>query len=137
SYTERVQADFSGMGLTTGKHPMALARATLSDHIIPATSLQGVPHGARVSTAGAVICRQRPGTAKGVVFITLEDETGLSNAIVYANTFEEYRLTITTEAFLVITGTIQHAEGTTHVMAEHIEALEAGELPSGASHDFH
>ena len=137
SYTERVQADFSGMGLTTGKHPMALARATLSDHILPATSLQGVPHGARVSTAGAVICRQRPGTAKGVVFITLEDETGLSNAIVYANTFEEYRLTITTEAFLVITGTIQHAEGTTHVMAEHIEALEAGELPSGASHDFH
>lgn len=137
SYTERVQADFSGMGLTTGKHPMALARATLPDHILPAMSLQGVPHGARVSTAGAVICRQRPGTAKGVVFITLEDETGLSNAIVYANTFEEYRLTITTEAFLVITGTIQHAEGTTHVMAEHIEALEAGELPSGASHDFH
>lgn len=137
SYTERVQADFSGMGLTTGKHPMALARTTLSDHILPAMSLQGVPHGARVSTAGAVICRQRPGTAKGVVFITLEDETGLSNAIVYANTFEEYRLTITTEAFLVITGTIQHAEGTTHVMAEHIEALEAGELPSGASHDFH
>jgi error-prone DNA polymerase len=137
SYTERVQADFSGMGLTTGKHPMALARATLPDHILPAMSLQGVPHGARVSTAGAVICRQRPGTAKGVVFITLEDETGLSNAIVYANTFEEYRLTITTEAFLVITGTIQHADGTTHVMAEHIEALEAGELPSGASHDFH
>lgn len=137
SYTERVQADFSGMGLTTGKHPMALARATLPDHILPAMSLQGVPHGARASTAGAVICRQRPGTAKGVVFITLEDETGLSNAIVYANTFEEYRLTITTEAFLVITGTIQHADGTTHVMAEHIEALEAGELPSGASHDFH
>jgi len=137
SYTERVQADFSGMGLTAGKHPMALARPTLSEHILPATSLQGLPHGARVSTAGAVICRQRPGTAKGVVFITLEDETGLSNAIVYGNIFEEYRLTITTEAFLVITGTIQHADGTTHVMAEHIEVLEAGELPSGASHDFH
>ena len=137
SYTERVQADFSGMGLTAGKHPMALARPTLSEHILPATSLQGLPHGARVSTAGAVICRQRPGTAKGVVFITLEDETGLSNAIVYGNIFEEYRLTITTEAFLVITGTIQHADGTTHVMAELIEVLEAGELPSGASHDFH
>lgn len=116
---------------------MALARSWLAGHILTATSLQAMPHGARVSTAGAVICRQRPGTAKGVVFITLEDETGLSNAIVYSKTFEEYRLTITTEAFLVITGTVQHAEGTTHVMAERIEALESGELPSGASHDFH
>jgi len=67
----------------------------------------------------------RPGTATGPVFITLEDGTGLSKAIVSANTVEEYRLTI------------QHADGTTHVMAEHIEALEGGELPSGASHDFH
>ena len=138
SYTERVQADFSGMGLTTGKHPMALAREKLSSFILPAMDLHRLPNGSRVSTAGAVICRQRPGTAKGVVFITLEDETGLSNAIVYGNTFEKYRLTITTEPFLLITGTIQQADGTTHVMAECIEALQAGEcLPPAASHDFH
>jgi error-prone DNA polymerase len=138
SYNERIQADFSGMRLTTGKHPMALARAHLSSDILPATELARIANGTLISTAGAVICRQRPGTAKGVVFITLEDETGLSNSIVYAKTFEEYRLTITTEPFLLITGRIQQAEGTTHVMAERIEALPTSEvLPVSASHDFH
>jgi len=73
-----------------------------------------------------------------VVFITLEDETGLSNAIVYADRFEDFRLTITTEPFLLITGTVQQAEGTTHLMAERIEALRTPrELPAAASHDFH
>ena len=138
SYTERVQADFSGMGLTAGRHPMALARADLPPRILTALALHEVPPGTLVSTAGAVICRQRPGTAKGVVFITLEDETGLSNSIVYAKVFEEYRLTITTEAFLLITGRIQRADGNTHLMAERIEGLRAGEcLPVAASHDFH
>lgn len=140
SYLERVGADFSGTRATTGKHPMALLRPGLPSHILSAASLPKVPHAARVSTAGTVICRQRPGTAKGVVFVTLEDETGLSNAILYANIFEEYRLTVTTEAFLVITGTVRHGEGTTHLLAEHIEALaalEVGEWLVGASHDFH
>lgn len=138
SYHERIQADFSGMGMTAGKHPMALVRARLLPGILQASALAGCVPGASVATAGAVICRQRPGTAKGVVFITLEDETGLSNSIVYAECFEEYRLTITTEPFLVVHGTIQQAEGTTHVMAERIEPLRVGEtLPAGASHDFH
>jgi error-prone DNA polymerase len=138
SYAERVQSDFSGLGLTTGKHPLALVRPRLPESIITAEALKLLPNGARVSTAGAVICRQRPGTAKGVVFITLEDETGLSNSIVYANRFEEDRLTITTEPFLLITGTIQQADETTHLMAEKIEALRTDEtLPAAASHDFH
>ena len=138
SYNERVLADFSGMGLTTGKHPMALARSHLSSDILPSTELGRVANGTLISTAGAVICRQRPGTAKGVVFITLEDETGLSNSVVYGKIFEKYRLTITTEPFLLITGRIQQAEGTTHVVAERIEALPSGEaLPVAASHDFH
>ncbi len=138
SYPERVQADFSGLGLTAGRHPMALVRAQLPDSILPAANLSQLSNGAAASTAGAVICRQRPGTAKGVVFITLEDETGLSNSIVYAERFEEYRLTITTEPFLVITGTVQQAEGTTHLMVERVEALRAtAGLPAGASHDFH
>lgn len=138
SYGERLQADFSGMGMTAGHHPMAVVRSRLPREILPATQLSLCSHGQLVSTAGAVICRQRPGTAKGVVFITLEDETGLSNSIVYADRFEDYRLVITTEPFLVIRGTIQKAEGTTHVMAESIEALRTAEpLPSTASHDFH
>ncbi|MDF1826555.1 MAG: error-prone DNA polymerase [Verrucomicrobiales bacterium] len=138
SYPERVQADFAGLGLTAGKHPMALVRPQLPGSILTAMQLRALPQGASASTAGAVICRQRPGTAKGVVFITLEDETGLSNAVVYADHFEEFRLTITTEPFLLITGKIQQAEGTTHLMAGRIEPLRTpSELPSAASHDFH
>lgn len=138
SYPERIQADFSGMGLTAGKHPMALVRSRLDPTILPSAELRGIPNGQRATTAGAVICRQRPGTAKGVVFITLEDETGLSNSIVYPDSFEDFRLTITTEPFLVITGKVQQAEGTTHLMAESIEPLRPGQaLPASASHDFH
>lgn len=138
SYPERIQADFAGLGMTAGKHPMALVRPQLPDSIFTAMQLRELPQGAAAATAGAVICRQRPGTAKGVVFITLEDETGLSNAIVYADRFEDFRLTITTEPFLLITGKVQQAEGTTHLMAERIEALRTpSELPAAASHDFH
>ncbi len=138
NYQERIQADFSGMGMTAGKHPMTLVRARLLPEILPSSALVNCAPGAAVATAGAVICRQRPGTAKGVVFITLEDETGLSNSIVYAKCFEEYRLTITTEPFLVIYGRIQQGDGTTHLMAERIESLQLSEaLPAGASHDFH
>lgn len=138
SYPERVEADFSGLGMTAGRHPMALIRSQLPPGILTAISLNDTRDGELVSIAGSVICRQRPGTAKGVVFITLEDETGLSNSIVYAKQFEEWRLTITTEPFLVITGTIQRAEGTIHVMASKIEGLQtAGKLPVSASHDFH
>lgn len=139
SYHERLRADFSGMGLTTGKHPMAIARAGLAPDILSAVKLATCPDGIAATTAGAVICRQRPGTAKGVVFITLEDETGLANAIVYSDTFEKYRLVITTEPFLLIHGRVQRdGEGTTHLMATRIEALAIGEaLPAAASHDFH
>ena len=117
---------------------MALVRPRISADILPAASLSTLPSGTRVTTAGAVICRQRPGTAKGVVFITLEDETGLSNSIVYAKRFEEFRLTITTEPFLVISGPLQREGDVTHVMAETIAPLQTMEgLPAGASHDFH
>lgn len=139
SYQERIRADFSGMGLTTGKHPMALVRSELPGEILSAAVLATTPDGAMAATAGAVICRQRPGTAKGVVFITLEDETGLANAVVYSDTFEKYRLVITTEPFLLIHGRVQRDnEGTTHLMAIRISAIAIGEaLPAGASHDFH
>ncbi len=139
SYPERLHADYAGLGLTTGKHPMALARPRLSPDILPATTLTEMPNGAPAVTAGAVICRQRPGTAKGVVFLTVEDETGLANAIVHAGVFEQYRLVITTEPFLLITGKVQRdGEGATHLMAGHLEPLPIGDgLPAAASHDFH
>jgi error-prone DNA polymerase len=138
-YAERLQADYEGLGLTTGKHPMALARPRLPESILPATTLAAAADGTLASAAGAVICRQRPGTAKGVVFITLEDETGLANVLVHADVFESHRLVITTESFLLVRGRVQRdAGGGTHLIAREIEALVPGDcLPAAASHDFH
>tara|TARA_B100001057_G_scaffold233519_1_gene233757 strand:- start:126 stop:347 length:222 start_codon:yes stop_codon:yes gene_type:complete len=73
-----------------------------------------------------------------VVFITLEDETGLSNSVVYPDRFEEFRLTITTEPFLLVTGTVQQREGATHLVADRVEPLSTShEIPAAGSHDFH
>ena len=133
---ERLAADFAGMSLTAGKHPMQLARAQLPD-VTPAAELVAALDGHEVTIAGSVICRQRPGTAKGVVFISLEDETGIANAIVYAALFERLRLTITQEPALRITGKLQHKAGVAHVRAEKIAPLHLEEIPAQASHDFH
>ena len=84
---ERLDADFSGTGVTTGGHPMALIRERLHD-VTLANDLPRARNGKNVRIAGMVICRQRPGTAKGFVFISLEDETGVSNAIVGPHLFE-------------------------------------------------
>jgi error-prone DNA polymerase len=136
NYAERIQCDFAGMNLTTGKHPMALLRPRLHD-IWRAADLPKVPHGSRIRIAGSVICRQRPGTAKGFVFISLEDETGVSNAIVTPPMFEANRLVITEESFLVIEGRLQHVENVIHVKAEKIERLEHGGFAGPESYDFH
>ena len=117
TYPERIQSDFSGMRLTTGKHPMALLRPRLQN-IWRAADLSRAPNGGLVRIAGNVICRQRPGTAKGFVFISLEDETGVSNAIVTPPMFEANRLVITEESFLLIEGRLQHVENVIHVKAE-------------------
>lgn len=133
---ERFQADFAGTGVTTGRHPMALLRASLPD-VTTAAALKTIPDGATVTIAGSVICRQRPGTAKGVVFVSLEDETGIANAVVYAEFFEQHRLTITQESSLRITGRVQNVSGVIHVKTETVAPLRAADLPTQASHDFH
>jgi len=133
---ERLAADFAGMSLTAGNHPMATVRAQLPD-VTPASELIVSKDGHVVTIAGSVICRQRPGTAKGVVFISLEDETGIANAVVYAELFERQRLLITQESALRITGKLQHKAGVAHVRADKIEPLRLAEIPEQASHDFH
>ena len=132
----RVRADYTGTTLTPGPHPMAIMRDRVP-HLWRASELIHAPHGAPLSIGGMVICRQRPGTAKGVVFISVEDETGVANAIVYAKLFEERRLCISEESFLQIDGILQHSEGVTHVMAEQITPLLCADLAAPASHDFH
>ena len=133
---ERLRADFTGLELTTGVHPMVLIRPRLTD-VWRASDLTLVQDGERVTIAGSVICRQRPGTAKGFVFISLEDETGIANAIVLPQLFEAKRLVITQESALRITGRLQNLHGVIHVKAQSIEPLAEAALPAQASHDFH
>lgn len=136
SRAERVASDFRTLGLTTGEHPMAHVRHRLPD-VWRAADLTLGRDGDRVTVAGSVICRQRPGTAKGFVFISLEDETGVANCIVTPARFEHHRLVINLEPALRITGKLQLQHGIIHVKAEHIEALRLADLPAQASHDFH
>ncbi|RME68621.1 MAG: DNA polymerase III subunit alpha [Verrucomicrobia bacterium] len=135
SPVERLQADYAGMSLTTGTHPMAHFRSRIPE-ATPAADLPFHRNGERVTIAGAVICRQRPGTARGVVFISLEDETGIANAIVPPELFEKRRLVITQNPFLRISGPVQIHEGVVHVKARRITPLTAPDLPPEASHDF-
>jgi error-prone DNA polymerase len=133
---ERVQADYEGMNLTTGPHPMELLRASLPT-VWRATDLVQARHKSIVQIAGNVICRQRPGTAKGFVFISLEDETGVANAIVTPDLFEKLRLVITEEAFLLIEGEVQNSDGVVLIKAQQIRPLTHDKLVGTASHDFH
>ena len=133
---ERVRADYETMNLTTGPHPMKLLRGRLPN-IWRASDLSQARHGAIVQVAGNVICRQRPGTAKGFVFISLEDETGVSNAIVDPDLFERFRLAITEEAFLLIEGEVQNSDGVVLIKARQIRALAHEQLIGSESHDFH
>ena len=135
-YPERIRADFKGTELTIGAHPMAILRPRLPG-ILRAADLPRTKHGSRVKIAGHVICRQRPGTAKGFVFVSLEDETGISNAIVLPELFEAQRLLITGESFLLIEGRLQHINNVIHVKAQRIERLPHDTFVGPQSYDFH
>jgi error-prone DNA polymerase len=133
---ERLLADYAGMSLTIGPHPMALRRAELALRgVLRARDLPQGRQGRRVRVAGAVITRQRPGTAKGFVFLTLEDETGIANIIVRPDLFTEQRSAIIGAPYLLIEGTLQLQEGVTSIKAERVIPL-AGNSPEPQSHDF-
>ena len=132
---ERVQADFHVLNLTVGAHPMSLVRDQLPD-IWRASDLPLARDGETVVIGGSVICRQRPGTAKGIVFISLEDETGVANAVVASETFERCRMVINEEPTLRITGRLQNRDNVIHVRAEKIEPLRVDAVPAQSSHDF-
>jgi error-prone DNA polymerase len=132
---ERVKADYDTMNLTTGPHPMKLLRESLPN-IWRAIDLPHARHGSIIQIAGNVICRQRPGTAKGFVFISLEDETGVSNAIVEPDLFERFRLVITEEAFLLIEGQVQNSDNVVLIKAHEIRPLLHDQLVGSESHDF-
>src|SRR6185436_12570292 len=118
---ERLLADYAGTSLTIGPHPMSLRRPELALRgVLRASDLPAGRHGRRVRVAGAVITRQRPGTAKGFVFLTLEDETGIANIIVRPDLFSAQKATIVGEPYLLVEGTLQIQEGVTSVKAERL-----------------
>ena len=133
---ERMQADYRTQRFTTGPHPMRLMREYLYD-VWTAQDMVMASHGDEITIGGVVICRQRPGTANGVVFISGEDETGIANALVPPGLFETARLTITQERFLRITGPVQTRAGLPLVCATSIERLSVPLLDGLVSHDFH
>ena len=134
---ERVVADFLGTGMTVGPHPLAYHRAALrAAGVRAASELPKLPDGMRVRVAGAVIARQRPGTAKGFVFLSLEDETGISNAIITPQLFEKDHTVVVHHPYLLIEGRVQNLENTTSVKVEKVQPLTVTQA-EGGSHDFH
>ncbi len=134
---ERLIADFAGTGVTTGKHPMAFHRAELKQMgILAASDLVKLPHGRAARIAGCVIARQRPGTAKGFVFLSIEDETGIANAIITPAVYEQFKQVVVYQKFLLIEGELQNQENVISVKAREIRplAISKAEL---RSHDFH
>jgi error-prone DNA polymerase len=133
---ERLTSDFRGTGVTIGRHPMAYRRTEMQAlGVTPAAYLARVPHGRLVRIAGSVIVRQRPGTAKGFVFLSMEDETGVMNAIIEPGTYDRYKLAVVGESFLLIDGVLQNQDGVISVKVGRVEALPAG--AAAESHNFH
>jgi len=137
NHEERLVADFRGTGLTVGPHPMAYRRAWLNSMgIRRAIELRDLPSGKRLRIGGCVITRQRPSTAKGFVFLSLEDETGVANAIVTPDLFHRNRLLLTSERFLAVEGILQNQDNVISVKAERVLPLFVTKAET-VSHDFH
>jgi error-prone DNA polymerase len=137
SSEERLVADYAGTHLTIGPHPMAMRRSELATRgVLRAIDLSRARNGRRIRVAGSVITRQRPGTAKGFVFLTLEDETGITNIIVRPDLFDRERFKILEEPFLLVDGVLQNQDGVTSVKAERLHGL-GGSRIDVESHDFY
>ena len=134
---ERLVADYAGTGLTVGKHPMYYRRADLrSANILSAEALRSCRDGDFVRTAGCVIARQRPGTAKGFIFISMEDETGIANVIVTPDLYDRDRLVVSRSKFLIVEGILQNQDNVIHVKATRLTPLAHSSMDV-RSHDFH
>jgi error-prone DNA polymerase len=134
---ERLVADYSGTGLTTGRHPMSYRRSELrAQNILSAEDLHSCRDGEWVRAAGCIIARQRPGTAKGFVFLSMEDETGIANVIVTPQMYELNQITVTRARFLLVEGPLQNQDNVIHVKAMRLTPLSDNAIEV-RSHDFH
>jgi error-prone DNA polymerase len=134
---ERLVADFHGTGLTVGPHPMQYRREEMKKMgIYRASDLAHIPNGRRLRVGGCVIARQRPGTAKGMMFMSLEDETGIANAIIAPDLLQKNRVLLISERFLMVEGILQNQDNVIHIRAERVSPLKVTAAES-VSHDFH
>ncbi|MDP9162093.1 MAG: error-prone DNA polymerase [Acidobacteriota bacterium] len=136
-HEERLVADFRGTGMTVGPHPMAYHRERMNKMgIRRAIDLAGVSNGEYLRIGGCIIARQRPGTAKGFVFLSIEDETGVANAIINPDLFQKNRLMVGSEQFLIVEGILQNQDNVISVKAERVLPLNITHAQT-SSHDFH
>jgi error-prone DNA polymerase len=136
---EEITWDYDSSQHSTRGHPLEPYRTELKERGLPdAAALVSAEDGSRVSYAGLVICRQRPGTANGVVFMTLEDESGFVNLVVWTKVFQKFRKVILTSSFLGVTGKVQSRDGIVHLIVENCWKPDLSQaVPRTASHDFH
>jgi len=123
---ERLLAEYATLGFSAGVHPLSLVREALPPGLTPSNRLSELEGGAWCQVAGLVVARQRPETAKGFVFVLLEDEAGMSNVIVRPDVYDRYRATVRGEPFLWVRGKLAKDDGTVNVIAEEVEGLQCG-----------
>ncbi len=133
---DRMAADYAVLGLAPNHHPMAFLRPRLHEGIVASRMLESLPDGTPVEVAGLVVCRQRPGTAKGFVFLVLEDEFGLVNVVVKPALHERQRSLVRTEPFVIVQGELQRRDGTVNVIAERFAPLQADNALAPEAHNF-
>jgi len=132
---EETLADYAGIQMTLGPHPLSYLRPQLAEKgVVVAADLDRIPNGHRVRTAGSVIVRQRPGTAKGLLFLTLEDETGMSQAVVSPDLLQQHRKLIVGSPGLIVEGVLQKRDGTLSIKGEKFWSLR--KIAAVPSHDF-
>jgi error-prone DNA polymerase len=135
---QRTYADFRNSGLTIGRHPMAHHRERMQEMgVLDAASAKAQRNGIVLQVAGCVITRQRPGTAKGFVFLSLEDETGIVNVIIQPDLFERQRIICTSAPYVLVKGVLQSTRNVISVKAGDIEELTFRGAATLRSHDFH
>jgi error-prone DNA polymerase len=134
---ECMAAEYVNLGLSPSYHPLAFVRPSLGEGVVSSRHLQHLPDGTEVEIAGLVVCRQHPMTAKGFVFLLLEDEFGLANVIVKPQLYEGSRSLIRGKPLLLVRGQLQRREGTVNVIADRFTPLRAdGALVAPPAHNF-
>jgi error-prone DNA polymerase len=128
---ERIVADYASTGVTLGEHPMEVIRPQIDRKLVPCAELELTADGARIGVAGMVVARQRPATARGVVFMLLEDEGGVVNVIVPPPVYESFRLAVRTAPFALVEGKLERREGVVNLLADQVERIDA-QTPASA-----